>query len=256
MIDERAVVAPGAQLAEGVSVGAFSVIGDGVSIGARTEIGAHVVIEGPTTIGEDNRVFPFTTLGTEPQDKKYAGEPTRLTIGDRNTIRECCTFNRGTTQDRGVTRVGNDNWIMAYVHVAHDCDVGHHVILANNSTLAGHVSVGDHAILGGFTKVHQFCRVGAHAFCGMDSGLNRDVPPYVTAAGHLAVPKGINSEGLKRRGFTSAQVRNIRQAYRVLYRSDLKQADALAELKRLAAEQPEIAPLATFVEQSERGIIR
>ncbi len=256
MIDDRAVVSPEASLAADVTVGPFSVIGPQVEIGAGSEIGAHVVIEGPTTIGEGNRIFPFSSVGTEPQDKKYAGEPTRLVIGDRNTIRECCTINRGTTQDRHVTEIGNDNWIMAYVHIAHDCVVGNQVILANNATLAGHVSVGDHAILGGFTKIHQFCRVGEHAFCGMDSGLNRDVPPYVTASGHLAVPRGINSEGLKRRGFSAEAIRNIRNAYRVLYRSDLKQAEALERLEGLVGEQPELASFVRFVRESERGIIR
>ena len=204
VIHATAIVDPGAQLHTDVEVGPYAVIGPDVRIDAGTRIWPHVVVSGPCDIGRDNAIYSFASIGEAPQDKKYAGEATRLVIGDRNTIRESCTLNRGTTQDRGETVIGDDNWIMAYVHIAHDCVVGNQVILANNVTLAGHVSVGDYAILGGFTKVHQFCRVGAHAFCGMDSGLNRDVPPYVTATGHLAGPRGINAEGLKRRDFGAA----------------------------------------------------
>jgi len=256
LIHPTALVDPGAELADDVSVGPYSVIGADVTIGSGTRIWPHVVIEGPCRIGRDNNIYSFCSIGAAPQDKKYAGEPTTLQIGDRNTIRESCTLNRGTAQDRGHTTVGNDNWIMAYVHVAHDCDVGDSVILANNVTLAGHVLVGDHAILGGFTKVHQFCRVGAHAFCSMNSDLNRDVPPYVTASGRMAIPRGINVEGLKRRDFTTAQIRNVRNAYKILYRQDLKLEDALERLEALAREQTELVPLVRFVRESERSIIR
>lgn len=255
-IDPRAVVSPRATLAPGVAVGPYSVIGAGVEIDGGTRIGPHVVINGPCRIGRDNRIFQFCSVGEDPQDKKYSGEPTRLEIGDRNTIREFCTLNRGTAQDRGVTRIGSDNWIMAYVHVAHDCLVGDNVVMANAVTLAGHVHIGDWAVLGGFTKLHQFCRVGSHAFCAMNSDLNRDVPPYVTAAGQMAVPRGINAEGLRRRGFTSEQIRAVREAYRTLYRSGLALTEALERLRGAAAEHDELRPLVEFVEQSERGIIR
>lgn len=256
LVHATAIVDPHAGLADDVRVGAFSVIGPGVEIGAGTEIGSHVTIEGPTVIGRDNRIFQFSSIGAAPQDKKYAGEPTRLVIGDRNTIREFCTFNRGTTQDRGETTVGDDNWVMAYVHVAHDCVIGNNTILANGTTLAGHVHVGDFAILGGFTKVHQFCRIGAHSFSGMDSGLNQDLPPYVTCSGMPARPVGINSEGLKRRKFTAEQIRNVKRAYRTLFRSGLRLEEALAQLEALARENPEVRPFVEFVAASERGIIR
>ncbi len=256
MIDPRAVISADAEIALGVEIGPYSIIGAGVQIAEGSRIGPHVVINGPTTIGRDNRIYAFCSIGDEPQDKKYAGEPTRLEIGDRNTIREYCSLNRGTTQDRGVTTIGNDNWIMAYVHVAHDCVVGNNTIMANASTLAGHVSVDDWAILGGFTKVHQFCRIGAHSFTAMDCALSRDLPPYVMAAGHLAVPRGINSEGLRRRGFDTAQIRRIRAAYKTLYRSDLKLAEAIAALREPAAAHEEIRLLVEFLETSERSIIR
>lgn len=256
MIDTRAVISPGADIALDVSVGPFSIIGPDVAIGAGTTIGPHVVINGPTTIGRDNRIFAFSSIGDEPQDKKYAGEPTRLEIGDRNTIREFCTLNRGTSQDRGVTTVGDDNWIMAYVHIAHDCRVGNNVVMANAATLAGHVSVDDFAILGGFTKVHQFCRIGAHAFSAMDCAFSRDLPPYVMAAGHLAEPRGINAEGLKRRGFTREQIARIRDAYKTLYRSGLRLAEAIEALREQADEHDEIQVLVDFLESSERSIVR
>ncbi|HEX6928007.1 MAG TPA: acyl-ACP--UDP-N-acetylglucosamine O-acyltransferase [Gammaproteobacteria bacterium] len=255
-IHATAIVDPGARLADGVSVGAFSVIGAEVEVGAGTEIASHVTIEGPTVIGRDNRIFQFNSIGAAPQDKKYAGEPTRLVIGDRNTIREFCTFNRGTAQDRGETTIGDDNWVMAYVHVAHDCVIGNGTILANGTTLAGHVSVGDFAILGGFTKVHQFCHIGTHSFSGMDSGLNQDLPPYVTCSGMPARPVGINSEGLKRRKFTPEQIRNVKRAYRILYRSGLRLEDARAQLEELARDNAEVRPFVEFVSKSERGIIR
>ncbi|HET7675202.1 MAG TPA: acyl-ACP--UDP-N-acetylglucosamine O-acyltransferase [Gammaproteobacteria bacterium] len=256
MIDERAVIDPGARLGEGVSVGPFSVIGADVEIGAGTVIGPHVVVSGPTRIGANNRVYQFASLGEAPQDKKYGGEPTRLEIGDGNTIREYVTINRGTAQDRGVTTIGDDNWIMAYVHIAHDCVIGDHIVMSNASTLAGHVQIDSYAILGGFSKVHQFCRVGAYSFSGMDSGLTRDLPPYVTASGMPAEPHGINSEGLRRHQFAAEQIRNVKRAYKLLYRSGLPFEAARGEIETLAAKQPELAPLAEFLRTSARGIIR
>ncbi|HET7370223.1 MAG TPA: acyl-ACP--UDP-N-acetylglucosamine O-acyltransferase [Gammaproteobacteria bacterium] len=255
-IDERAVVDPGARVGEGVSVGPYSVIGPDVEIGAGTWIGPHVVVRGPTRIGAENRIFQFASVGEEPQDKKYRDEPTGLEIGDRNTIREYVTINRGTTQDRGATTIGNDNWIMAYVHIAHDCVIGDDIILANAVTLAGHVTIDSYANLGGFTKVHQFCRVGRYSFCGMDTGLTRDVPPFVMASGMPAQPFGINSEGLRRRGFSAEQVANIKRAYRLLYRSGLRLEEAREQLAERAQKQPELAVLVEFLEASERGIIR
>ncbi|MDE2139904.1 MAG: acyl-ACP--UDP-N-acetylglucosamine O-acyltransferase [Gammaproteobacteria bacterium] len=256
MIDARAAVDPGARLAADVTVGAFAVIGAQVEIGAGTVIGPHAVIQGPTRIGRDNRIFQFASVGGIPQDMKFHGEPTWLEIGDRNTFFEFVTINRGTAQDRGKTTIGNDNWIMAYVHVAHDCELGNHIIMANNATLAGHVSIEDWAILGGFTKVHQFCRLGAHSFTGMNVDLSRDVPPYMMISGTPAEPRGINSEGLRRRGFKAAQVRNIKSAYRVLYRSDLRLQEALAKLRVLSATQSELQCLVEFLETSERSITR
>ena len=256
MIHSQAVVSSDAQIAEGVEIGPYSVIGDGVEIGEGTSIGPHVVVKGPTRIGRDNRIFQFASIGDDPQDKKYAGESTRLEIGDRNTIRECCTINRGTVQDEGVTRIGSDNWIMAYAHIAHDCRIGNHTVLANSATLAGHVELGDHAIMGGFTGIHQFCRIGAHAFLGMYAGITRDVPPFVTVSGRPAEPKGINVEGLKRQEFNTAQIKNIRNAYKVLYRSSLKLAEAVERLEEIVDDQPEIRPMVDFLRSSKRGIIR
>ncbi|HET6655930.1 MAG TPA: acyl-ACP--UDP-N-acetylglucosamine O-acyltransferase [Gammaproteobacteria bacterium] len=255
-IDERAAIAPGARLGEGVSVGPFSVIGPDVEIGKGSWIGPHVVIRGPTRIGADNRIFQFASIGEDPQDKKYNGEPTRLEIGDRNTIREYVTINRGTVQDRGATTIGHDNWIMAYVHIAHDCVIGDDIILANAVTLAGHVIIDSYSNLGGFTKVHQFCRVGRYSFCGMDTGLTRDVPPFVMASGMPAQPFGINSEGLRRRGFGAEQIANIKRAYRLLYRNGLRLEEAREQLRERAQAQPELAVLVDFLEGSERGIIR
>jgi UDP-N-acetylglucosamine acyltransferase len=256
LIHPTALIDSGAQLGENVSIGAYSVIGAGVEIGAGTSVGPHVVIEGPTCIGRDNRIFQFSSLGAEPQDKKYGGEPTRLEIGDRNTIREFCTFNRGTAQDVGTTRVGNDNWIMAYVHLAHDCQVGDHTIFANNAQLAGHVHVGDWAILGGFTVVHQFVRIGAHCLTAMGTILLQDVPPFVTAAGNPAIPHGINSEGLKRRGFSPEAIAALRRAYKTLYRSGLKLEEASVAIVAAAGEEPALAPLADFLATPGRGLIR
>lgn len=256
MIDSRADIDPGAQLGTGVKVGPFAVIGADVEIGDDTVIGSHAVIQGPTRIGRGNTIHSHAVIGSDPQDKKWSGEPTRLEIGDGNTIFHFCSISRGTAQDTGVTRIGDDNWIMAYVHIAHDCVVGNHTVLANSATLAGHVHIDDWAILGGFSKVHQFCHVGIHAFCGMDSGITRDVPPYVTVWGHPADPRGLNSEGLKRRGFTAAQISNIKRAYRLLYREGLKLDEARARIAELAADAPELAPFNDFFERTTRSIVR
>jgi UDP-N-acetylglucosamine acyltransferase len=256
VIHPTAIVDPSAELAAGVSVGPYSVIGPRVRIGAGTVVGPHVVIKGPTTIGEGNRILQFASVGEDPQDKKYAGEDTRLEIGHRNLIREYCTINRGTAQDAGVTRIGDDNWLMSYTHIAHDCQVGNNVIMSNNATLAGHVHVEDHAILSGFTAVHQFCRIGVHSFVGGLAGVTRDVLPYMLVAGQPPEPHGINQEGLKRRGFTPEQIRNLKDAYRILYRSGLKLAEARAELAARAAEQPEVGVIVAFMDRSERSILR
>lgn len=256
MIHASAVISPGAELADGVTVGPYAVIGPRVRIGAGTVVGPHVVINGPTRIGENNRIFQFASIGEEPQDKKYGGEDTALEIGNGNTIREFCTINRGTAQDAGVTRIGDDNWLMAYTHVAHDCQVGSNVIMSNNATLAGHVHIGDYAILSGFTAVHQFCRIGAHSFIGGLSGITRDVLPFMLVAGHPPEPHGINQEGLRRRGFTAEQIRNLKEAYRILYRSGLRLVEAREQLERLAAGRPEVQVLVAFIDQSERSILR
>lgn len=256
MIHPSAIVHPGAKLGENVHIGPYSIIGEHVEIGDNTRIGPHVVIEGHTRIGCDNEIFQFCSIGAPPQDKKYDAEPTRLEIGDRNTIREYCSFNVGTAQDAGVTRIGNDNWIMAYVHVAHDCQVGNHTIFANNATLAGHVHVGDWAILGGFTGVHQFVRIGAHSFCGVGTVLLQDLPPYVTVSGSPAQPHGINSEGLRRRGFSSAGIMAIKRAYRTLYRSGLKLDEARDKIAEIAAEHQEVGIFLDFIAHSVRGIVR
>ncbi len=256
MIDPRAVIDPGAKLAADVTVGPYTVIGADVSIGARTRIGPHVVINGPTRIGEDNHIFQFSSIGDAPQDKKYAGEPTRLEIGDRNTIREFVTINRGTVQDEGVTRIGDDNWIMAYVHIAHDCQVGNQTIFANNASLAGHVSIEDYVILGGFTLIHQFCSVGTHALTAYASGISLDVPPYITVGGSQARAHGLNMEGLRRRGFSEAARRTLKQAYKILYRENLSLQDAIARLKTLAGDCTEVEVLVHFLEQRTRGIVR
>jgi UDP-N-acetylglucosamine acyltransferase len=256
MIDPRAVVSPQAQLAPDVSVGPFSVIGPQVSIGARSVIEAHVVIGGPTSIGAENHIFPFASIGSAPQDKKYRGEPTRLEIGDRNVFRENCTVNRGTTHDQGVTRVGSDNLFMAYSHVAHDCTVGDKTVFANCAALGGHVEVGDWVILGGLTAVHQFTKIGAHAFLAGGAIVTRDVPPYVMVAGNPAVPHTVNSEGLKRRGFSEQQIRNVRDAYRILYRSELKLGEALAKLESSAQQHAEIRAFVDFIHASTRSLVR
>ncbi len=255
-IHPTALVSESANIADDVSIGAYSIIGDDVVVGAGTRIDSHVVINGPTVIGQDNHIYQFTSVGDDPQDKKYADEPTTLTIGNRNTIREFCTISRGTVQGDGETTMRDDNWIMAYVHIAHDCHIGSNTIFANNATLAGHVHIGDWVILAGFSGAHQFCRVGAHAFLGMYSGVSRDVPPYTMVAGTPGVPRGINSEGLKRRDFSAEQIRNIKEAYRIVYRRGLKIDEAIVQLEQRLAEQPELAILLDSLRSTERGIIR
>lgn len=255
-IHPAAIVHAGATIGAEVEIGAYSIVGEHVVIGDRCRIAPHVVIEGHTTLGCDNRIYQFSSIGGDPQDKKYAGEPTRLEIGDRNVIREHCTFNTGTSQDAGVTRVGNDNWIMACVHIAHDCQVGNNTTFANHATLAGHVSVGDWVILGGFTGVHQFCRVGAHAFCGVGTVLTQDLPPFVTVAGNPAQPHGINSEGLKRRGYDSDGIAAIKRAYKTLYRNGLSLDEARQQIAAMVAEHESVKPFADFIAHSGRGIVR
>jgi len=256
MIHPSAIVDPGAKLAADVSVGAFSIIGAQVEIGAGTTIDSNVLIDGRTRIGRNNRIFPFASIGAAPQDKKYAGEDTAVEIGDGNTIREYVTINRGTLQDAGTTRIGDDNWIMAYVHFAHDCQIGSHAIFANYCGLAGHVHVGDWAILGGMTLVHQFVHIGAHSFTGMGTYLPQDLPPYVTAAGNTAKPYGINSEGLRRRGFDPETVAALKRAYRTLYRSGLGLEDARRELAAMTEKCSAVRPIVEFLAHSTRGIIR
>ena len=259
-IHPTAVVDPAARLHESVVVCPYTIVGPHVEIGAGTTIGPHCVIEGHTTIGRDNRIWQFCSLGSDPQDKKYAGEPTRLEIGDGNTFREFCTVSTGTVQDEGVTRIGDDNWIMAYVHVAHDCRIGSHTIMANVTTLAGHVRVGDWAILGGLTGVHQFSRVGAHAMAGFASRIAQDVPPFVMVAGNPCEAHGFNQEGLKRRGFGPERILAVKQMYRALYRKGLTLEAARAEIEALRAEHPEaeadIAMMLDFLASAGRGIVR
>jgi len=260
-IHATAIVDPNAQLDDNVEIGAYSIVGPHVSIGSGTKVGPHVVIEGHTTIGKDNTFFQFSSIGAAPQDKKFKGEPTRLEIGDRNIIREFCTFNLGTTQDVGVTRLGNDNWIMAYVHLAHDCQIGNNTIFANNAQLAGHVHVGDWVILGGFSNIHQFCKIGAHAMLGMSTSLTQDVPPFVLVTGNPASPHGVNIEGLKRRGFSREAINAVRNSYKILYRSGLTLEQAKAAMVEQEAALSADAALhmrATreFLEQASRGIVR
>ena len=256
MIDPHAIVAPRAELAADVTVGPFSVIGPEVRIGPGTVVGPHVVITGRTSIGANNQIFQFASLGDAPQDKKYAGEPTRLEIGDRNVFRESCTMNRGTIHDHGVTRIGDDNLFMAYSHVAHDCVVGSNTVFANCASLAGHVEIGDWVILGGLSAVHQHCKIGAHAFLAGGAIVTRDVPPYVMVAGNPSSPHMVNSEGLKRRGFTDEQVRSVREAYRLVYRSGLKLSEALERLEPSAREEPALRLFVDFIRSSKRSIIR
>lgn len=255
-IHATAIVDPAARLGKNVEIGAYSIIGAEVEIGDDTWIGPHVVIEGPTRIGRENRIFQFASIGAIAQDKKFHGENARLEIGDRNLIREFVTFNRGTADGGGVTSIGSDNWLMAYVHIAHDCAVGDHVIFANAASLAGHVCVDDWAILGGFTLVHQFCQIGAHAFTAMGAIVNRDVPPYVTVAGSFAEPKGINSEGLRRRGYSRERIVAIKRAYKTLYLSGLPLADARMQLADAAGDSPDLKLLIDFISRSQRSLVR
>ena len=256
MIHPTAIVDPGARLADDVEIGPWSIIGADVEIGAGTRIDSHVVIEGPTSIGRDNRFHAFGSIGGDPQDKKFAGERSRLEVGDRNTVREYCTLNRGTAHGGGVTRIGDDNWIMAYCHVAHDCVVGSHTVMANASTLAGHVEVGDYVTCGAFTVVHQFCKIGSHAFTAMGTVVFKDVPPFVTVAGNSAEPHGLNSEGLRRRGIDAETIRALRRAYKVIYRQALTLEQAQAELAESGNGCAEVGMLLEFLRASTRGIVR
>ncbi|TMH99699.1 MAG: acyl-ACP--UDP-N-acetylglucosamine O-acyltransferase [Betaproteobacteria bacterium] len=255
-IHPTAIIHDGAQLAAEVAVGPYSIVGPGVELGEGTWIGAHVVLDGRARIGQRNRIFHFASIGAPPQDKKYAGEDTAVEIGDGNVIREYVTINRGTALDAGVTRVGSDNWIMAYVHFAHDCQIGSHSIFANACQLAGHVTVGDWAIFGATTLVHQFVHIGAHAFTGMGTYLPQDLPPFVTAAGNMARPYGINSEGLKRRGFSPQTINGLKQAYRTLYRRGLGLEEARRELESQAEDCPPVREILDFLAKTKRGIIR
>ena len=259
-IHPTALVDAGAQLGEDVEIAAYAIVGPGVRIGEGSRIGPHCVIEGRTTIGRNNRIAQASSIGSPPQDKKYAGEPTRLEIGDGNTIREFCTINTGTVQDAGVTRIGDDNWIMAYVHVAHDCQVGSHTIMANLTQLAGHVHLGDWAVVGGMSGVHQFGRVGAHAMIGFQTRLSQDVPPFVVAAGNPAEAQGVNAEGLRRRGFTPERIAAIKQMHRTLYRRGLTLDEAVKEIGAQPASPPEAAAdiglMLDFLRGAQRGIVR
>jgi UDP-N-acetylglucosamine acyltransferase len=255
-IDPRAVIAADARIAADVEIGPYAVIGPGVSIGPGCWIGPHAVIQGPTTMGAGNRVFQFASIGDVPQDKKYAGEETRLEIGDRNTFREYVTVNRGTVTGKGATRIGSDNLLLAYSHVAHDCILGDHIVLSNVVMLAGHVELGDWVIMSGYAGAHQHCRIGAHAFIANNTAVLQDIPPYVLATGQPAEPRAVNLEGLKRRGFTEEQTRAIRNAYRALYRSELKLEEALAQLREMAASQQCLQVMVDFIEGSTRGLAR
>lgn len=256
MIDSRAIVDPTARIADGVTIEAYAIIGANVVIGAGSWIGPHAVINGPTTIGKGNRIFQFASIGEEPQDKKYAGEPTRLEIGDNNVFREHSTVNRGTVQDGGLTSIGSDNWIMTGVHIAHDCHIGNHTTFSNNASLAGHVTVGDYAILGGFTLVHQFCDIGSYCFTAMGSVVAKGVPPYLLVSGHMAKPYGLNIEGLKRHAFSSDSIKMLRRAYKLLYKSGLPLQEAMNDMKGLAEQCSEVAGFCAFIEKSTRGIVR
>lgn len=255
-IHATAIVDASAELDSSVEIGAYSIIGPHVKINAGTRIAGHVMINGPTTIGKNNHIYQYSSLGEAPQDKKYNGEPTSLEIGDNNTIREFCTFNRGTVQDKKNTKIGDNNWIMAYVHIAHDCQIGSHTILANNASLAGHVDIDDYAILGGFTLIHQFCKIGSHVITAVGSVVFKDIPPYVTAAGYDAKPHGINAEGLKRRGYSADTILQIKRAYKALYRNGLTLEEAKIELATMQKTTPEIRLLTDFLIASSRGIVR
>jgi len=256
VIHSTAIVDASASIADDVEIGPYSIIGADVEIGSGTWVGPHVVINGPTTIGKNNKIFQFASLGEMPQDKKYDGEPTRLEIGDGNIIREYVTMNRGTVQDGGTTTIGNDNWIMAYVHIAHDCILGNDIIMANSTSLAGHVKIADHVITGGFSLIYQFCSLGAYSFTGFGAQVNKDVPPYVTVAGQLAKPFGINSEGLRRHEFSSESISAIKKAYKLLYRSNMMLSDASEKISEMSQEHPELTIMLDFIGKSQRGIIR
>lgn len=256
MIHPTAIVDPGAQIHDSVTIGAFSVIGPNVSIDEGTSIASHVVINGHTSIGKNNQIYQFASIGEANQDKKYADEPTQTIIGDNNVFRECCTVHRGTIQDDGITRIGSDNLVMCYTHIAHDCKIGDHIILANNTTLAGHVHVGDWAIMGGFSMVHQFVHIGAHAFSAINGIILKDIPPYVMAEGRPAVPRTINSEGLKRRGFSGEAIMAIKRAFKSLYRKKLSLEEAISEIEQASADHPEVGLIPEFIGHSKRGIIR
>jgi len=256
VIHPTALISSSAELHEDVRVGPYTVIGPDVQIGRGTRIGAHVVIKGPTFIGAENRIFQFASIGEDPQDMKYSGQSTRLEIGDRNTIREYCSVHRGTVQDRGLTTIGHDNWLMAYVHIAHDCVLADHIIMSNNATLAGHVVVHEYAVFSGLCAVHQFCRIGAHSFIGGVTAITRDIPPYITVYGQPPVPRGVNAEGLRRCGFNADQLRMIKEAYRILYRSGLRLVDAQEKLTQLSREHPELRILVDFLGASTRSILR
>ena len=255
LIHKTAIIDSTAELADDVEIGPYTVIGAEVRIDEATWIGPHVVVKGPTHIGKGNKIYQFASLGDAPQDMKFVGERTELIIGDRNSIREFCTFNRGT-KERGATTIGDDNWFMAYCHIAHDCAVGSNTVFANNASLAGHVTVEDHAVLGGFTSVHQFCRIGQHAFCGLGSVVTLDIPPFVIAAGNHAVPHGINKEGLKRRGFSSEVIRALHTAYRLIVKSRKPRAVVMEEVSELTQKFSEVAYFVEFVDNSVRGIVR
>lgn len=256
MIDARAVIHSSARIGENVTVGPFSVIGPDVEIGEGCWIGPHAVIQGPTRLGRNNRVFQFASIGEIPQDKKFQGEHSLLEIGDGNVFREFVTVNRGTADGGGVTRVGDGNWIMAYCHIAHDCHIANHTVFSNSASLAGHVEVEDYAILGGFALVHQFSRIGRHAFVAFGSHVDRDVPPYVMAAGQRALPRGVNTEGLRRHGFDHRRIQAIKRAYKTLYRSGLRLEEARKALAEQAGDVPDVAALAVFLAGTQRGIIR
>jgi UDP-N-acetylglucosamine acyltransferase len=256
LIDPTAIVDSKAELADDVSVGPFSVIGAGVKIGAGTVIGSHVVIKGPTTIGKQNRIYQFSSIGEDPQDKKYAAELTRLQIGDRNTIREYTSMHRGTKQDRSLTKIGNDNLFMAYTHVAHDCIIGDHVIMANGASLAGHVHLNSHAILGGFTLVHQFTQIGQYSFAAMGSAITQDIPPFVMVGGKPTRPHGINSVGMERNGISPEDIRLIRKAYKIIYKMNLRLEDAIDQMEDLAGESKELSDMVSFLRNVSRGILR
>jgi len=255
-IHPSSVVDPGAELGDGVEIGPFCTVGPHVRLGEGVVLHSHAVIAGHTEIARETQVFPFASLGEPPQDVKYKGEPTRLEIGDRNVFRECCTVHRGTTHDQGVTRVGSDGLFMAYTHVAHDCEIGDNVVLANCASMAGHVQIGDWVQLGGLCAIHQFVKIGAHAFVAGGAMVRQDVPPFIMVAGYPAEPQAVNAEGLKRRGFTAEQIRHIRDAYRILYRSELKLTDALEQLRALVPAQPEIRDFVAFIEGSTRSLVR